>query len=57
MLWSEPAGLGESRGKTDFTFVDYSQTTYSEVRRFLVVGSKGTFSQCVQVQQFHAFAS
>ena len=50
MLWTEPAGQanpGRTRGSTHFSVVKYSETAYSEIRRFVVVRNKGTFSQCV----------
>jgi len=50
MLWTEPAGRvnpGRTRGSTHFSVVKYSETAYSEIRRFVVVRNKGAFSQCV----------
>lgn len=55
MLWTEPAGRvnpGRTRGSTHFSVVKYSETAYSEIRRFVVVRNKGAFSQCVPVQTY-----
>ena len=50
MLWTEPAGRanpGRTRGSTHFSVLKYSETVYSEIRKFVVVRNKGAFSQCV----------
>lgn len=55
MLWIEPAGqasLGQTRGSTHFSVVTYNQTAYAEIRRFIVVNNKGTFSQCIPIQTY-----
>lgn len=51
MLWTEPSGEdvpGGTRGSTHFSLEKFDQT-YSEVRRFVVLENKGTFSQCMYV--------
>lgn len=50
MLWTEPAGLanpGKSRNSTHFSLVWLNEHAYSEIRHFVVVRNKGTFSQCM----------
>jgi hypothetical protein len=50
MLWTEPAGQanpGKTRNSTHFSTTWCNETAYSEIRRFVVVRNKGTFSQCV----------
>lgn len=57
MLWTEPAGSGVNpgmtRGSTHFSVVWLSETVYSEIRRFIVISNKGSFSQCMWVL-FHS---
>lgn len=55
MLWTEPAGQanpGQTRGSTHFSVVTYGENAYSEIRRFIVVNPKGTFSQCIPIQTY-----
>ncbi|KAF2469454.1 uncharacterized protein BDR25DRAFT_49675 [Lindgomyces ingoldianus] len=55
MLWTEPAGqqnFGKTRGSTHFSVVWLGEGVYSEIRRFIVVQNKGTFSQCIPVQTY-----
>ncbi|ORY18199.1 hypothetical protein BCR34DRAFT_554381 [Clohesyomyces aquaticus] len=55
MLWTEPAGRdapGNTRGSTHFSLVRFNETAYSEIRRFVVLQNKGTFSQCIPVQTY-----
>ena len=52
MLWTEPAGQmnpGKTRNSTHFSTVQYGETAFSEIRRFVVVRNKGEFSQCMYV--------
>ncbi|KAH6865203.1 hypothetical protein BKA58DRAFT_240862 [Alternaria rosae] len=51
MLWTEPAGQanpGKTRNSTHFSTVQYGETAFSEIRRFLVVRNKGDFSHPIQ---------
>lgn len=53
MLWTEPAGQmnpGKTRNSTHFSTVQYGETAFSEIRRFVVVRNKGEFSQCMYVE-------
>ncbi|CAN9449629.1 unnamed protein product [Alternaria alternata] len=55
MLWTEPAGQvnpGKTRNSTHFSTVQYGETAFSEIRRFVVVRNKGDFSQCIPVQTY-----
>ncbi|KAF2114167.1 hypothetical protein BDV96DRAFT_577692 [Lophiotrema nucula] len=55
MLWTEPAGRdrpGQTRGSTHFSLVKFGETAYSEIRRFVVIQNKGTFSQCIPIQTY-----
>jgi hypothetical protein len=55
MLWIEPAGQtnpGQTRGSTHFSVVTWGETAYAEIRRFIVVNPKGTFSQCIPIQTY-----
>ncbi|KAH7091466.1 hypothetical protein FB567DRAFT_518747 [Paraphoma chrysanthemicola] len=55
MLWTEPAGLvnpGKTRNSTHFSTVRFGETAFSEIRRFVVVRNKGSFSQCIPVQTY-----
>lgn len=55
MLWTEPAGqatLGQTRGSTHFSVVTWNEVAYSEIRRFVVINNKGTFSQCIPIQSY-----
>jgi hypothetical protein len=55
MLWIEPAGQanpGRTRNSTHFSTVRFGEQAYSEIRRFVVVRNKGTFSQCIPVQTY-----
>jgi hypothetical protein len=55
MLWIEPAGqfsVGQTRGSTHFSVVTYGESAYAEIRRFIVVNPKGTFSQCIPIQTY-----
>lgn len=50
MLWTEPAGTeapGATRGSTHFSLVRFGETAWSEIRRFVVVQNKGSFSTCM----------
>lgn len=50
VLWTEPAGQvnpGLTRNSTHFSTVWFGEQAYSEIRRFVVVRNKGTFSQCM----------
>ncbi|KAH8634480.1 hypothetical protein IG631_09880 [Alternaria alternata] len=50
--WPEPAGQvnpGKTRNSTHFSTVQYGETAFSEIRRFVVVRNKGDFSQCMYV--------
>jgi hypothetical protein len=52
MLWTEPAGQaspGRTRNSTHFSTVLFGEQVYSEIRRFIVIRNKGTFSQCMYV--------
>lgn len=52
MLWTEPAGQanpGKTRNSTHFSTVWLGEHAYSEIRHFVVVRNKGTFSQCMLV--------
>ncbi|KAF2732578.1 hypothetical protein EJ04DRAFT_607477 [Polyplosphaeria fusca] len=52
MLWVEPAGQvnpGKTRGSTHFSTISYGETAYSEIRRFVVIRNRGSFSQCMYV--------
>jgi hypothetical protein len=56
MLWTEPAGQaspGRTRNSTHFSTVLFGEQVYSEIRRFIVVRNKGTFSQCMYVSILH----
>lgn len=55
MLWTEPAGQanpGQTRNSTHFSTVRFGEQAYTEIRRFVVVRNKGTFSQCIPVQTY-----
>jgi len=55
MLWTEPAGQmnpGKTRNSTHFSTVQYGETAFSEIRRFVVVRNKGEFSQCIPIQTY-----
>ncbi|ORY18180.1 hypothetical protein BCR34DRAFT_473748 [Clohesyomyces aquaticus] len=55
MLWSEPAGMsnpGQTRGSTHFSLVCINEAAYSEIRRFVVIQNKGSFSQCIPIQTY-----
>ncbi|KAF2106876.1 hypothetical protein BDV96DRAFT_606914 [Lophiotrema nucula] len=55
MLWTEPAGIahpGSTRGSTHFSLNKFNETAYSEIRRFLVISNRKTFSQCVPIQTY-----
>jgi hypothetical protein len=54
MLWTEPAGqtLGKTRGSTHYSVVRFQEGAYSEIRRFVVIQNKGTFSQCIPIQTY-----
>ncbi|KAF2134751.1 hypothetical protein P153DRAFT_8938 [Dothidotthia symphoricarpi CBS 119687] len=55
MLWTEPAGVanpGKTRNSTHFSTVWLNESAYSEIRRFVVVRNKGTFSQCIPIQTY-----
>ncbi|CAN9198667.1 unnamed protein product [Alternaria alternata] len=55
MLWTEPAGQinpGKTRNSTHFSTVQYGETAFSEIRRFVVVRNKGDFSQCIPIQTY-----
>ena len=59
MLWTEPAGQinpGKTRNSTHFSTVQYGETAFSEIRRFVVVRNKGDFSQCMYVDLTRCFA-
>jgi hypothetical protein len=50
MLWTEPAGQanpGKTRNSTHFSTVWLGEQAWSEIRYFVVVRNKGTFSQCM----------
>jgi hypothetical protein len=48
MLWDEPAGQsGSMKQVPAHLSVVFSEQAYVEVRRFVVVRNKGSFSQCV----------
>jgi hypothetical protein len=52
MLWTEPAGLsnpGRTRNSTHFSTVWLNEQAFSEIRYFVVVRNKGSFSQCMYV--------
>jgi hypothetical protein len=52
MLWTEPAGQvnpGKTRNSTHFSTVWLNEQAFSEIRYFVVVRNKGTFSQCMYV--------
>ncbi|KAF1848721.1 uncharacterized protein K460DRAFT_276589 [Cucurbitaria berberidis CBS 394.84] len=55
MLWTEPAGQanpGRTRNSTHFSMVWCGEQAFSEIRRFVVVRNKGTFSQCIPIQTY-----
>ncbi|KAF2107783.1 hypothetical protein BDV96DRAFT_588747 [Lophiotrema nucula] len=55
MLWSEAAGQvrpGGTRGSTHFSVESFGGNAYSEIRRFIVVRNKETFSQCLPIQTY-----
>ncbi|KAF1832445.1 hypothetical protein BDW02DRAFT_649110 [Decorospora gaudefroyi] len=56
MLWIEPAGIqspGKTRGSTHYSYtVKYGEQAYCEIRRFVVVRNRGTFSQCIPIQTY-----
>ncbi|KAF2727514.1 hypothetical protein EJ04DRAFT_451204 [Polyplosphaeria fusca] len=55
MLWIEPVGLenpGGTRGSTHFSTISYGETAYSEIRRFVVIRNRGSFSQCIPIQTY-----
>jgi len=56
MLWIEPAGVvnpGKTRGTTHFSYtVKYGEEAFCEIRRFVVVRNRGTFSQCIPIQTY-----
>ncbi|KAF2823149.1 hypothetical protein CC86DRAFT_300134 [Ophiobolus disseminans] len=55
MLWTEPAGQvnpGKSRNSTHFSTVLLNEQAYSEIRYFVVVRNKGSFSQCIPIQTY-----
>jgi hypothetical protein len=54
MLWTEPAGqtMGKTRGSTHYSVVRFHEGAYSEIRRFVVIQNKGTFSQCIPIQTY-----
>ncbi|KAH7081325.1 hypothetical protein BKA63DRAFT_503599 [Paraphoma chrysanthemicola] len=55
MLWTEPAGQtnpGKTRNSTHFSLVWMGEQAFSEVRHFLVVRNKGSFSQCIPIQTY-----
>ncbi|KAF2267709.1 hypothetical protein CC78DRAFT_46169 [Lojkania enalia] len=55
MLWIEPAGRnnpGRSRGSTHFSTVRFGESAFSEIRRFVIIQNKGSFSQCIPIQTY-----
>lgn len=54
MLWTEPAGqpMGKTRGSTHYSVVRFQEGAWSEIRRFVVIQNKGTFSQCIPIQTY-----
>lgn len=55
MLWTEPAGQanpGKTRNSTHFSTVWLGDRAFSEIRHFVVVRNKGTFSQCIPIQTY-----
>ncbi|KAF2030978.1 hypothetical protein EK21DRAFT_64265 [Setomelanomma holmii] len=55
MLWTEPAGQanpGKTRNSTHYSTAWLGEQAYSELRRFVVVRTKGSFSQCLPIQTY-----